>query len=178
MRKRGGIAIGVALGGLLGLAGCAEPELASLDRQLAAIRDDPGPTPELDLPEVPTYEALPYREADRRSPFRSRLAEPSDPSAGGGALAPDPDRPREPLEAYSLEALALVGVLTVGGERSALVRGPSGQVHRLRVGNYLGANHGRIVAITAEAVQLVELVPTGGGGWMERTTWLELGADA
>ncbi|TFH88393.1 pilus assembly protein PilQ [Billgrantia azerbaijanica] len=175
MRGLRDIGIGATLGLLLGLAGCAEPELAALDRQLAAIRDDPGPTPELDLPEVPTYQALPYREADRRSPFRLRHAEAGDEGAGGGELAPDPDRPREPLEAYPLEALALVGVLTVGGEPSALVRGPSGQVHRLWVGNHLGANHGRIVAITAGAVQLVELVPTGGGGWMERTTWLELG---
>ncbi|WP_163558062.1 pilus assembly protein PilP [Halomonas sp. NO4] len=156
------------------LVGCADPQLASLDRELAAIRDDPGPTPEFDLPAVPRYEATPYREADRRSPFRPQRPESDPTAAGEDQLAPDPERPREPLEAYALEELVLVGVLTVSGERSALVRAPGGQVHRLRVGNYLGGNHGRIVAITPASVQLVELVPTGGGGWVERTTRLSL----
>lgn len=169
--------MGVALGLLLGLGGCADPELAALDRELGEIRDNPGPVPTLDLPEVPEYEATPYREADRRSPFRAHRADAGDNGVGNDDLAPDPERSREPLEAHSLEALALVGVLTVGGERSALVRAPDGQVHRLRPGNYLGANHGRIVAIADGAVQLVELVPTGGGGWMERTSWLELDND-
>ncbi|WP_240455698.1 pilus assembly protein PilP [Halomonas faecis] len=159
------------------VAGCADPQLAALDRELAAIRDDPGPTPAFEMPEVPTYQATPYREADSRSPFRPHRPETDPEASGEGLLAPDPERRKEPLEGFALEELALVGVLTVGGERSALVRTPDGQVHRLREGNYLGSNHGRIVAITHSSVQLVELVPTGGGGWVERTTRLTLDDD-
>ncbi|SDJ17424.1 pilus assembly protein PilP [Billgrantia gudaonensis] len=171
MRWLQGITMAVTLGLV---AGCADPQLAALDRELAAIREDPGPTPEFDLPEVPTYEATPYREADSRSPFRPRRLEADPEASGEGQLAPDPDRRKEPLEAFALEELELVGVLTVGGEPSALVRTPDGQVHRLHRGNHLGGNHGRIVAITHSSVQLVELVPTGGGGWVERTTRLTL----
>lgn len=162
---------------LLGLAGCADPQLEALDEELAAIRANPGPSPRLNMPEVPDYEATSYQEADHRSPFRPLQPEPQEASDSGSELAPDPDRPQEPLEAYPLEELALVGVLTVGGEPSALVRAPGGQVHRLRVGDYLGGNHGRIVSITHASVQLVELVPTGGGGWQERNTRITLNDD-
>ncbi|MFO8046328.1 MAG: pilus assembly protein PilP, partial [Halomonas sp.] len=89
-------------------------------------------------------------------------------------LAPDLTRPREPLEAFNLGQLDLVGTLTSGGQPSALVRSPSGTVHRLRVGNHMGSDFGRIISITSSSVQLIEVVPTGRGGWIERTTQLTL----
>ncbi|QTF92318.1 pilus assembly protein PilP [Halomonas sp. BM-2019] len=159
---------------LAGLAGCADPQLGALDRELAEIRSNPGATQRVELPDIPDYEALPYDEADRRSPFIARLPEAEQPPRGSEELAPDPTRPREPLEAYGLSQLDLVGTLTHGGQPSALVRAPDGTVHRLRVGNYLGSDFGRIVSITSSTVQLVEVVPTGRGGWIERTTRLTL----
>ncbi|MBE0488978.1 MAG: pilus assembly protein PilP [Halomonas sp.] len=159
---------------LLGLAGCADPQLGALDRQLAEIRSNPGATPRVELPDIPDYEALPYDEADRRSPFIARLPETEQPPRGSEELAPDLTRPREPLEAYGLGQLDLVGTLTHGGQPSALVRAPSGTVHRLRVGNHMGSDFGRIVSITSASVQLIEVVPTGRGGWIERTTQLTL----
>ncbi|PXX98226.1 pilus assembly protein PilP [Halomonas sp. LBP4] len=163
-------------GGLLVmlLAGCADPELGDLDRELAAIRNDPGQVPRVELPEIPEYEAVPYDEAGRRSPFIAQLPEAEQPPRGSEGLAPDMTRAREPLEAYGLGELDLVGTLQVGGQPSALVRAPDGQVHRLRVGDYLGSDFGRIVSITGASVQLVEVVPTGRGGWIERSTRLSL----
>lgn len=165
---------GPAVGLLVLLAGCADPELGSLDRDLAAIRNDPGQVPRVELPEIPEYEAVPYDEADRRSPFVARLPEAEQPPRGSEDLAPDLARPREPLEAFGLGELDLVGTLQVGGQPSALVRSPDGQVHRLRVGDHLGSDFGRIVSITDASVQLVEVVPTGRGGWLERSTRLSL----
>jgi type IV pilus assembly protein PilP len=159
--------------GLL-LAGCADPQLGELDRRLTDIRNDPGTPPALEMPEVPGFESVPYRESDRRSPFRPQLPEVEDAPAGDTGLAPDPGRTMEPLEEYDLEALSLVGILTMGSRTHALVRAPDGEVHQLRTGNYLGRNHGRIVSVTDSTVQLVELVPTGGGNWMERTTRMAL----
>lgn len=164
----------LALAALLLLAGCADPQLGTLDRELAEIRSNPGATPRVELPAIPDYEALPYDEADRRSPFVARLPEAEQPPQGSEELAPDLTRPREPLEAYGLGQLDLVGTLTHGGQPSALVRAPDGSVHRLRVGNHMGSDFGRIVSITSASVQLVEVVPTGRGGWIERTTRLTL----
>ncbi len=164
----------LALAALLLLAGCADPQLGTLDRELAEIRSNPGATPRVELPAIPDYEALLYDEADRRSPFVARLPEAEQPPQGSEELAPDLTRPREPLEAYGLGQLDLVGTLTHGGQPSALVRAPDGSVHRLRVGNHMGSDFGRIVSITSASVQLVEVVPTGRGGWIERTTRLTL----
>lgn len=171
-RRRHWLAISGGL--LLALAGCADPQLSSLDRELAAIRANPGTPEPLALPQVPSYEATPYQQGDRRSPFRPQLPEPEAAPAGDTGVAPDTERPREPLEAYPLEELALVGVLTMGGQSNALVRAPDGEVHRLRIGRHMGRDHGRIVSITSSSLQLVELVPTGGGGWVERNTHIAL----
>lgn len=160
--------------GLVLVAGCADPQLASLDRNLADIRSNPGPTPDVELPEIPDYVPVPYDEADLRSPFVPRLPEAEQPAQGSAELAPDLTRTREALEAYKLSELRLVGTLTQSGQPSALVRAPDGQVHRLRVGNHMGSDFGRIVGITSSTVQLIEVVPTGRGGWIERTTRLEL----
>lgn len=164
----------IAVGLVVLAAGCADPRLGALDRELAGIRSDPGPTPDITLPEIPDYAPVAYDEADRRSPFIARLPEAEQSPRGSEELAPDLSRQREPLEAFDLGELALVGTLTQNGQPSALVRAPDGQVHRLRVGNYMGSDFGRIVGITSSTVQLVEVVSTGRGGWIERTTRLEL----
>lgn len=49
----------------------------------------------------------------------------------------------------------------------ALVNGAGG-VHRVRVGDYLGRNNGRIIAINEGKIDVVEIVPDGEGGWLER----------
>lgn len=156
------------------LAGCADARLGDLDRRLTDIRANPGTPRPLEMPEVPDYESVPYQASDRRSPFRPQLPEPEQAPSGSSELRPDPERPKGPLEAYELEALRLVGILTMGGRTHALVRAPDGEVHRLNTGDYLGRNHGRIVSITDSSAQLVELVPTGGGGWVERTSRMAL----
>lgn len=169
-------------GGLLllaGLAGCSDPDIAGLDRQLVEIRANPGRLELSALPDTPKYVAIPYAQADRRSPFMARLPEPEAGLVGGSEeLAPDMARPKEPLELYPLERLALVGTLSVGGQPSALVRAPDGEVHRLRNGNYMGTDFGRIVSITEASVQLVEVVPNGRGGWIERVRSLSLNGEA
>lgn len=174
MRGQRGMWSAVASGWVLWLAGCSDPQLGSLDRQLAEIRNNPGPARQLVLPEVPDYTALPYEQGHQRSPFMPRLPETEPPPRGSEELAPDLTRSREPLEAYGLDQLALVGTLTYAGRPYALVRAPDGQVHHLRVGNYMGTDFGRVISITSSTVLLTEVVATGGGGWIERTTQLSL----
>lgn len=124
------------------------------------------------LPEVEPYETFEYSAHDLRSPFTPGRAE--QPESSGEGPRPDPDRPREPLEGFSLDSLDMVGTFELGGEQWGLVRDPDGLIHRVQPGNYMGRNYGRIVEVNESRIRLVELVPDGSGGWMERDASLTL----
>ncbi|CAM3389275.1 pilus assembly protein PilP [Halomonas lysinitropha] len=167
---------GALLALLLTLGACRDANLPELERDLEAMRVDPGQVDLEPVPPMPTYTSVNYDYADERSPFQARLPEPEELPGGGAdsGLSPDESRQKEPLEAYDLSELELVGTLTVEGQPSALIQAPDGKVHRLRIGNYMGSDFGRIIGITDSSVQLVEIVPTGRGGWTERGTRLTL----
>ncbi|MFD2191228.1 pilus assembly protein PilP [Pistricoccus aurantiacus] len=153
----------------LTLAGCTETDFSSLERKLVELRAVPGSFELEPLPEVPTYVATSYEQGDRRSPFKAPMPESEPVAQDTSDLKPDLSRPKEPLEAFKLESLDLVGTLMVSGQTFALVRAPDGEVHRLRQGDYLGTDFGRVIDITDTAVQLMEVVTNGGNGWVERT---------
>ena len=119
------------------------------------------------LPEVKPYEPFTYTAHDLVDPFKPRKIEPPKGSAGGG-LAPDLNRRREPLEAYPLESLRMVGTLEQKKQIYALVRAPDNTLYRVRSGNHLGQNFGRIVQISESSIKLKELVQDGGGNWEEK----------
>ena len=113
--------------------------------------------------------------ADRlRNPF-----EPPPPSRGDGEraaalAAPDLQRPRTRIEEFPVEALRMVGTLEYKGAQRALVRDPLGDFHAVRVGDYLGVDFGRVRAIGAAAIELVESIADGSGGWVTRPRTLSL----
>ena len=125
------------------------------------------------LPEVKPYEPFTYSAFDLIDPFKPRKIEPPRGTAGGG-LAPDLTRVREPLEAYPLESLRMVGTLEQKKQMFALVRAPDNTLFRVRTGNYLGQNFGRIVGISESAVKLKEIVQDGTGNWEEKDQVLQL----
>ncbi len=71
------------------------------------------------LPQVKPYEPFTYNAFDLPDPFKPRKIEPL---KGGSKLAPDLNRRKEPLEAYPLESLQMVGTLQRGKNTYALVR--------------------------------------------------------
>ncbi|EPC01701.1 hypothetical protein L861_20970 [Litchfieldella anticariensis FP35 = DSM 16096] len=156
------------------LSGCADPGIEQLDRELAMLRADPNAEELPTLPELPDVGRVAYEHADVRSPFLMRRPDNEEVPRGSIELAPDLSRPKEPLEAYLLESLDLVGTLSVGGRYSALVRAPDGQVHRLATGDHLGTDFGRIVSIGSDSVRVLEVIATGHGGWIERSRHLTL----
>ncbi|GGX97272.1 fimbrial protein [Litchfieldella qijiaojingensis] len=160
------------------LVACVDPELERLDRELATLRVDPREVDLPALPELPSSADATYDHADTRSPFLARQPDAEEALAGSSELAPNLSRPKEPLEAYVLESLELVGTLVVGGRHSALVRAPDGQVHRLATGSYLGTDFGRIVDIDGDSVLLIEVIATGQGGWVERSRYLTLDGES
>jgi type IV pilus assembly protein PilP len=122
------------------------------------------------LPEVKPYETYVYAAANLRSPFQ-----PQGPSAANGQnLRPSSRRSREFLEGFSLDTLRMVGTFKVGGSFYGLVQSKDGLVHKVQPGNYLGQNDGKVTEITGGRISLVEIIPDGLGGYIERPASLAL----
>ena len=120
------------------------------------------------LPQVKPYEAFDYAAFDLIDPFKPRKIEPPRGAASAGGIAPDLNRRREPLEAFPLESLRMVGTLEQKKTMFALVKAPDSTLYRVRSGNYLGQNFGRIVDISESQVKLKEIVQDSGGNWEEK----------
>lgn len=154
----------------LGLAACSgQGDLHEWVAQVKARKGAPLPA----LPVVKTFETFIYQDQDRRDPF-----EPAPPQATAqNAVGPHPDqnRPREPLEAFPLDSLRMVGTIGAKGSVEGLIKDPQGVIHQVRVGDYMGQNYGHVIQVTSGEVDLVELVPNGSGGWMERDASVALG---
>jgi len=88
-------------------------------------------------------------------------------------LAPELARRKEPLEAYPLDTLAMVGSLQKDGRRVALVRVGT-MLYQVRPGEYVGQNYGRVMAISESETRVREVVQDPGGDWVERNVSLQL----
>jgi len=160
-----GLVIGCALVSLVGCgAGTQE-----LKRELDEKKKRPGGR--LDpLPELKPYESFIYDPNGLRSPFT-----PSAPVASAaGGLRPDQRRNREFLEGFSLDTLRMVGTLKLSGHFYGLVQTKDGLVHRVLPGNFIGQNDGKVTGISDNRITVVEIVPDGLGGYMERPAALSL----
>ena len=162
--------VALAVGVCLALAGCGGESHQDLRAWMAD--QGKGARGRVDpLPQIRPYEPFAYNAFDLPDPFKPRKIEPT---KGGSKLAPDLTRRREPLEAYPLESLTMVGTLAKGKNMYALVRTPDKDVYQVTQGNYLGQNFGVIIGITDGEVRLKELVQDGSGDWTERTGALQL----
>ena len=158
------------------LAGCdSDPQLQALNAELQAIRQQAVPLAD----ETPaTLAGLRFVSSPTplRDPFQPPDQTASRPTGKPGP-APDLDRPRQFLEGFAVDQFQMVGTLSLGAQTFALLRGASG-VHRLAVGDYLGADHGRVVKIHEGQLELVELFPDGEGAWLERPRTLVLNVNS
>lgn len=164
------LAAGLAVALLV--TGCV-PGTQDLEEKIADIKRERG-IPIEPLPPTKKYPEFTYTAHDLRDPF-AQFGEDDNPSGQDGVDGPDNSRVKEPLEAFPLDALDMVG--TIGDPMNAptaLITDPSGAVHRVKPGNYLGQNDGQITAVYEDRVELVELVSNGNGGWMERPASIAL----
>jgi type IV pilus assembly protein PilP len=127
-------------------------------------------------PEFVSYVGFTYSAASLRGPFDIPLDAATALREQNNQVKPDENRPKEYLENFAIGGLAMVGTISRGGQVWALVRDETGNINRVTSGNYLGKNHGRIVTITDTQIQLVEIVPVGDGGWIERPQTVSLSA--
>ncbi len=160
----------VAASALLATAAACHNDTDELRARIDKIKSQPGGRIE-PLPEVKPYETFAYPSADQRSPF---VAGVPASASGPNAIRPDSNRPREFLEQYSLDTLRMVGTLKLQNRTYGLVQTKDGLVHRVLPGNHLGQNDGRITAIAEGKISLIEIVPDGMGGFVERPAALAL----
>lgn len=165
----------LALGlSFLALAGCGGGgDFADLQRYMDDVRIKPKGSIE-PLPAFMPYEAFSYSAMSLRAPFQPRmnldLAQRNKENAN---VRPDETRIRHFLEGFNIEDFTMVGTLTNSEGMHALIRSGDG-VHRIKPGDYLGRNHGRVVDVSEAEVYVLEIAPDGEGGWVERPRSLTL----
>ncbi len=160
---------------VLVLAGCIEDDRSDLQAYVDEVinRQRPGIEP---LPEFSPYPVHVYESGDLRDPFeRSAFIEQQVEVAieGGGIRPPERDT-KEPLEEFPLDALRMVGTLEQTATIWALIKDSVGSIHRVKAGNYIGKNYGKIISISEREVELLEIVPNGLGAYIERPATIAL----
>lgn len=120
------------------------------------------------LPAYPPYVSVVYSAAGLRAPFEPPRTIVLRQETGTPSAPPDNSRPPEYLERFNFAELSVVGSINMNDVQWALITEENGTVHRVRIGNFLGQNHGKIVRIDDTLVEVVEIVPDGQGGWIER----------
>jgi type IV pilus assembly protein PilP len=158
--------VGAVLAGLVA-AGCSGGQ-SDLQKWIETTKKKPGGRIQA-LPEVKPYETYVYSASKMRSPFQ-----PLGASNGQASLRPSSRRNREFLEGFSLDTLRMVGTFKVGSNFYGLVQSKDGLVHKVQPGNYLGQNDGKVTEISGGKISLVEIIPDGLGGYIERPASLAL----
>jgi type IV pilus assembly protein PilP len=152
------------LGCVVMLAGCEGEQHSDLRNELNDMTKDLRGRVDA-LPQVRPYEPVPYQAENEVDPFRPDRIEVAAAAGTGPAASgkqPDLDRPKEPLEAFPLESIQMVGSKA----------GPN--LYRVRKGNYMGQNFGVITGIDEVQISLKELIQEGSGEWIERASALQL----
>lgn len=170
--------ISMAVGAVLVLSACGSSGDDELRQWMTELRATTKPrvTP---LDEPKQFAPQAYAMDAGIEPFSSvkltqALKKESNQSATNAALiAPEMARRKEPLEAFPLDVMAMVGSLDKVGAPTALLRVDK-LLYQVRVGNYIGQNYGKITRITENSIQLREIVQDATGDWIERATSLEL----
>lgn len=146
-------------------------DASNLQKWVAEVKKRPAPALE-PLPVMQQFETFEYAAQSLRDPFSNAFSLES----GAGGPRPDPNRRKQPLEDFPLDSLDMVGTLGQGGTLVALVRAPDKVTYRVRPGMYLGQSDGRVTSVSDSKIELVELVPDGAGGWLERPAAISLEA--
>ncbi|MDP1656082.1 MAG: pilus assembly protein PilP [Hylemonella sp.] len=160
------------------LTGCGASSEDELRQWMAEQRSQTRPrvTP---IPEPKQFKPEPYGLANAVEPFsKEKLAralkrESTQSAASGALIDPELARRKEPLEAFPLDSMTMVGSLLKEGKPVALIK-VDNLLYQVRPGNYLGQNYGRISKITETQVTLREVAQDAVGEWVERPATLQL----
>jgi len=165
------------------LGGCVSTDSSDLHDYIAEILARPGGRIE-PLPEIKPYEAYAYQSAgqDARDPFKlfyqadDETLTPEQENAGLTKEMEDEIRHRnkEELEQYELDSLRMVGTMDNGHTSWGIIQDPGGAVHRIRVGNYMGRNIGKVLNVYEDHIEIREIFRNSQGRWEERQAAIAL----
>ena len=150
------------------LVGCTRGQ-SDLETWVAKTKAEPAP-PLQPLPVMQQFESFEYAAQNLRDPFSPPVPDRNE----GSGPRPDPERRKEVLEAFPLDSMNMAGTIGSGKALVGLVTAPDKVTYRIRPGNYLGQNDGRVTAVYEDRIEIVELVPDGAGGWLERQAKIAL----
>lgn len=151
-----------------GVSGCTRGQ-SDLETWVAKAKAEPAP-PLQPLPVMKQFESFEYAAQNMRDPFSPPVPDRNE----GSGPRPDPDRRKEVMEAFPLDSMNMAGTIGAGKGLIGLVTAPDKVTYRIRPGNYLGQNDGRVTAVYEDHIEIVELVPDGAGGWLERPAKIAL----
>jgi type IV pilus assembly protein PilP len=157
------------------LSGCSGENYSDLDTFMEEKLSRPGGII-APIPTFKAYEAFAYSATTLRSPFDRPIEVREIAQLQAiAAIKPDENRSKEFLEQFTFDSLSMVGTLNRDETSWTLIKDPSGGVHRVKMGNFLGRHHGRIVDMTDTYVAVVEIVSDGTpDGWVERPRTIKL----
>ncbi|NOX75269.1 MAG: pilus assembly protein PilP [Gammaproteobacteria bacterium] len=156
---------------VISLAGCGEEQTEDLHDFVADVKMRkksniaPLPTPQ-------RFETFTYNDGKLRDPFQPTAVIEVASIDHSSGLRPDTGRPKDVLEQFAVGSIRMMGVLEKKGQIWALIRTSDGTLYRTQKGRHLGQNHGEIIKITENELELREIIPDGLGGWTERFTTL------
>jgi type IV pilus assembly protein PilP len=160
------------------VTGCVSSGEDELREWMASERAQARPrvTP---ITEPKKFEPQAYTVASELDPFnplkltQALKRDSSQSGANAALIAPEQIRRKEPLEAFPLDTMAMVGSLSKSGKPTALLKVDK-LLYQVQVGNYLGQNYGRIQSISESEIKIREIVQDATGDWTERMTSLDL----
>jgi len=176
MTGRFAMRIGCAAAGvaILLLAGCGS-EQEELQQWMEQQRREAKPSVE-PLSPPKKFDPQPYASTDGVEPFSPQkltVALKQEARQPNSMLAAEFNRRKEPLEAFPLDSMTMVGSVIKNGRHFALLR-VDNLLYQVKTGDYLGLNYGKITAITETDVSLREIVQDAAGEWIERPGALQL----
>jgi type IV pilus assembly protein PilP len=162
-----GIAVSILLVGCNSRMDAVSEEMANIRGQ-TAMPIEPAP---VFIP-VPTFS---YSAQQLRNPFLPNSLSNELKIMSGKRVYPNLSREQQPLENYAIESLNFKGSMKgKTGTILALIETPDKEIERVQVGSYLGVNQGRIINISPTRIDLLEIVPDGREGYIERPRSLVL----
>lgn len=157
------------------LASCASSDHSDLQRYVDNIKSQQKPKIE-PLPEFKPYPIYVYEAGNLRDPFEESafVEQQIEVAIEGSGIRPPERDTKEPLEEYPLDTLRMVGTLEQTTTMWALIKDGEGSIHRVKTGNYMGKNYGKILSISEHQVDILEIVPNGLGAYIERPATIAL----
>jgi len=160
---------------ILLVMGCADNSMSDLNQYALDTKQKYMGKVEA-LPEIIPYESYHYQVSEKRDPFKPSisLVKTIALKRTSNGIKPNTVRNKEDLEKYALETLVMVGIMNNNGQNWAIVKAPDSSIFRVKKGNYMGENNGKILKITESKIDLKEIVQDGLGGWIERPNKLAI----